>query len=920
MKKTKKILSLLLVFAMIFTLAVPVFAEGETETPATLASWVGGTSVTNNGEADVLSDVTLSMKDNGEGLNAYGSLGVTTSTYGNLGVQPWYGTNSFSETNYGYMEFTAATTGYTSLKLTTILGNNGKAPASYVVEVSADGGETWTAATAKLTAPEGKVNKLENAVTSSVDIPEAANNQASVIFRIKQDVAAANANNAGNLYLYSLALTGTAKGTDPVDPTPTPEPGEMSGKTVILHSNDVHGAIAGYAKMAGLAAEYKAKGAEVIIADAGDYSQGTVAVSSNKGLNAVTMMNAAGYDVATLGNHEFDYGIAQLKTNLSEADFTNVCCNIVDENGDKLFEGSTVIEIGGVKVGFIGVNTPETQTKANPALIKGVKWLSGDDMIKAVNDEAAALAGKADVIVVLAHLGVDNESVPNRSVDLWNGVKDSVDFIIDGHSHTVMDKGPADEPIQSTGTAFANIGVVVIDNEAKTIESNKLVKVTDETASDKTVAAAAEAINEAIDKEYGAVFAKSEVLLNGEKATNEATGLRGNRTGETNLGDLITDAMLWKINEQGGVTVDADKIVALTNGGGIRATIKAGDITKKDINTVLPFGNTLAVVYVTGAELLEALEASTYCSPGAVGGFPQVSGIDFVISCNKPYDSNEETYPGSTYYGPKSIQRVTIIDINGQEFDPEETYAVVTNNFVAAGGDTYYAFAAADSQFDTGFTLDEVVMEYITEELKGVVGEEYADPAGRIMYNPFTDIDIAEDYYGIPAIFAYNAGITTGATETTFEPASSCTRGQFVTFLWRMNGKEAPADGYVNKFVDLKAGEYYVDAVAWAASNGIVLGTDETHFDPDAPITRAQAVTMLWRFDEETPAENGSDFTDLVKDEYYVDAVAWGAENGIVMGTSDTTFEPESICDRGMTVTFIFRYMVYFVAQDIPQQ
>lgn len=899
MKKTKKILSLLLVFAMIFTLAVPVFAEGETETPATAT----------------LTE-TIAAGDKVVIYNAGAKKVMTGTEYTYTGKTTKIELVSADATVAdGKMTVPAE-----AVVLTVSVDENGKYSFT-----NADGKYLYMDSTDVKFTDEAGANtlfQLEDATDGHFIKADTANYNGKAQYMeyySKYFTVYGMDTSKANIYTFQFFKIDTST-PDPVDPTPTPEPGEMSGKTVILHSNDVHGAIAGYAKMAGLAAEYKAKGAEVIIADAGDYSQGTVAVSSNKGLNAVTMMNAAGYNVATLGNHEFDYGIAQLKTNLSKADFTNVCCNIVDENGDKLFEGSTVIEIGGVKVGFIGVNTPETQTKANPALIKGVKWLSGDDMIKAVNDEAAALEGKADVIVVLAHLGVDNESVPNRSVDLWNGVKDSVDFIIDGHSHTVMDKGPADEPIQSTGTAFANIGVVVIDNEAKTIESNKLVKVTDETASDETVAAAAEAINEAIDKEYGAVFAKSEVRLNGEKVTDKETGLPGNRVAETNLGDLITDAMLWKINEQGGVTVDADKIVALTNGGGIRATIKAGDITKKDINTVLPFGNTLAVVYVTGAELLEALEASTYCSPGAVGGFPQVSGIDFVISCNKPYDSNEETYPGSTYYGPKSIQRVTIIDINGQEFDPEETYAVVTNNFVAAGGDTYYAFAAADSQFDTGFTLDEVVMEYITEELKGVVGEEYADPAGRIMYNPFTDIDIAEDYYGIPAIFAYNAGITTGATETTFEPASSCTRGQFVTFLWRMNGKEAPADGYVNKFVDLKAGEYYVDAVAWAASNGIVLGTDETHFDPDAPITRAQAVTMLWRFDGETPAENGSDFTDLVKDEYYVDAVAWGAENGIVMGTSDTTFEPESVCDRGMTVTFIFRYMVYLVAQDIPQQ
>ena len=132
--------------------------------------------------------------------------------------------------------------------------------------------------------------------------------------------------------------------------------------------------------------------------------------------------------------------------------------------------------------------------------------------------------------------------------------------------------------------------------------------------------------------------------------------------------------------------------VAITNGGGIRAAIKKGDITKKDINTVLPFGNTLAVVYVKGSELLEALEASTYCTPEAVGGFPQFAGMEVELNIAPKYDKNAKEYPGSEYFGPKSINRITIKSINGKAFDPNATYAVITNNFMAAGGDTYYAF------------------------------------------------------------------------------------------------------------------------------------------------------------------------------------------------------------------------------------
>ena len=516
----------------------------------------------------------------------------------------------------------------------------------------------------------------------------------------------------------------------------------MDGKTVILHTNDVHGSIELYAKVAAMKDDYEARGAQVILADAGDYSQGTVYVSVNKGKDAVTMMNAAGYDVATIGNHEFDYGYAQLKSNLDSAVFKVVCANVL-QDGSPVFDAYTMINKGGVQVAFVGLETPEAQTKANPALIQGLTFLAGDEMYAAVQTQVdAARTAGADIVIVLTHLGVDSSSEPNTSYDLYKKVN-GIDFIIDGHSHTVMTKGPEGEPIQSTGTALNNIGVITIDNATKKIESNELipiwhteevdgenVTVYDYTKSDETVANAAKAIIDPIDADYDQKFAESAVDLNGAKAP-------GNRTEETNLGDLITDAMMWAIKTK-APGVDMNNAVAITNGGGIRAAIAKGDITKKDVNTVLPFGNTLAVVYVKGSELLEALEVSTYCTPKSLGGFPQFAGMEVELNTACEYDANDTTYPGSTYFGPKSINRITIKTVNGKAFDKDATYAVITNNFLAAGGDTYYAFAAAQTQFDTGLPLDEILMEYITVELNGVVTDKYAAPQGRltIVNNP----------------------------------------------------------------------------------------------------------------------------------------------------------------------------------------
>ena len=690
--------------------------------------------------------------------------------------------------------------------------------------------------------------------------------------------------------------------------------------------------------MAALAADYEAKGANVIIADAGDYSQGTTYVSTSKGLEAVNMMNAAGYDIATLGNHEFDYGYAQLTENLKSAKFDVVCCNILDADGNLVFAPSKVVEVDGVKIGFIGVNTPESQTKANPALIKGLKWLSGEDMVKAVQAEADKLADTVDVTVVLAHLGVDDSSVPNTSYDLFKGLN-GVDFIIDGHSHTVMDKGAAEEPIQSTGSSFKNIGVIVIDNEKKAIESNKLVEITAESPADVAVAAAAQAIIDKINAEYGVVFAKSEVDLNGARTVDE-NGVYGNRDGETNLGDLITDSMMWQVKKNlDGITVPEENIVAITNGGGIRASIAKGDITKKDVNTVLPFGNTIAVVYVTGAELLEALEASTYCTPVSLGGFPQVAGIEMTVSVTVPYDANDNTYPGSTYYGPKSINRVTIDSINGKAFDPEATYAVITNNFLAAGGDTYYAFASATAQFDTGIPLDEALMSYITEELKGVVGKQYAAPQGRITihecdfedghgtctvcgFTPFSDI--SNSGYCDYIVVGYLAGIINGYPEGTFQPNKTVTRGQFITMLWRAVGEPGAENTTLNFKDAANIPDAYKDAVAWGVEAGIIKGYDDDTFRPNQSISRAQMATFSYRLLVLTFGEEAIDefnqpcgFKDAATvADPYVDAVNVCANLGIILGFDTDrdgegdTFRPNDTANRGQAATIILRVVV----------
>ena len=681
-----------------------------------------------------------------------------------------------------------------------------------------------------------------------------------------------------SLTVTGFAIEDTATTREPEVMT---EEATMAGKTVILHTNDVHGAIEGYAYITALKADYEAKGAEVILVDAGDYSQGEVYVSDTKGLDAVEMMNVTGYDVVTLGNHEFDYGYAQLKENMTKADFKILCANVYGEDGIPIFDANyTYTTKSGVKIGFFGMETPEAQTKANPALIKGLKF---DTDLKAVAEKQLEALKDDDVVIALSHLGVDDSSKPYTSYDLYNAAK-GIDFIIDGHSHSVMIKGKNGEPIQSTGTKFANIGVIVIDDASKKIESNSLYEIKEDTAKDAAVAAAAQKIIDRIDKEYGAVFAKSKVELNGAKAPN------GNRDGETNNGDLITDAMLWKVMQnKEGLTVNEDHVVAITNGGGIRAAIKAGDVTKKDIKTVLPFGNTIEVIYVTGNELLEALEASTFCVPESIGGFPQVSGISYTISTGAVYDANAETYPASTYYGPKSINRVTINSINGKDFKLGDTYAVVTNNFSAAGGDTYYAFKAATAKFDTGVPLDEAVMEYVTKELKGVIGEQYAAPQGRILMNPFKDVKVSS-WFGKYVIDLYNDGIINGTSATTYAPNDTLTWAAALKLLLVSHGDLKAADA--------TGADWSKNAIAKAAELGLVAAD----LDGAKAISRLEFCQVAAKLNKLAESKTESKFTDCA--DGYVMALV---DAKVIDGMTATTFEPDASLTRAQIAKIIYQ-------------
>ena len=366
----------------------------------------------------------------------------------------------------------------------------------------------------------------------------------------------------------------------------------LEGKLVILHTNDIHGrAVAdadafGYARIAALKKNLQAQGAEVLLVDAGDFSQGTPLVNLGYGANAITFMNAAGYDVVTLGNHEFDWGSDNMEQNMAKAEFAVVCANLTRAaDGSLVFPGNKVYETAIGKVGIFGLDTPETMTKTHPDKVKGISFAQGEELFAVAQAQVAELeAAGCDLIVCLGHLGEDDESTGNRSIDLLEKVT-GIDLFIDGHSHTVIDGGVMNgETLRvSTGNYAEAIGYVVAEKVTNEDETTSISLKADLwtveehdswlVAIDEEVATIVNTINDAVEAELAASFAKTEVLLDGNRAP-------GVRTQETNLGDFAADAILWAAKQ----AIGEDKVdAAVTNGGGIRATIEIGDVTMKDM-------------------------------------------------------------------------------------------------------------------------------------------------------------------------------------------------------------------------------------------------------------------------------------------------------------------------------------------------
>ena len=516
--------------------------------------------------------------------------------------------------------------------------------------------------------------------------------------------------------------------------------GEKSEVT-ILYTNDVHTYIdkqapqLTYAAIAALKKSYEDAGKKVLLVDAGDHVQGTAYGSMDEGASIIQLMNAAGYDAATPGNHEFDYGMDRAKELMKDADFPYLSCNWMDlRTGLRVLPSVKVFVRGGVRIAFVGITTPETITKSTPAYFMNKAQnkyiydiLGGEDgqkLYSAVQKAIDKAKLAADVVIGLGHLGVDPSSSPWTSEDVIAHTT-GFDAFIDGHSHTVMEnKQVADASgklvtLTQTGSYFANVGEMTIAADG-TI-STRLVSTYDGVDSD--VAGIQTAWVSAVDEMLGEKIAVADTSF---YVTDPATGKRRIRSGETNLGDFVADGIYSYFNEVEQLHCD----IAIMNGGGIRADEEAGYWTFKTCKQVSPFGNVACLMSVTGKQIQDALEfAARFAGTGQEnGGFLQVAGATYEIHTDIPntVQTDEKNVWIGSATGTPRVQNVKIYDRQSGTYvplDANKTYALAGMNYTLRNlGDGFAMFDGAELIKDY-VAEDYLVMSTYAMSFGGVDGE-----------------------------------------------------------------------------------------------------------------------------------------------------------------------------------------------------
>ena len=536
----------------------------------------------------------------------------------------------------------------------------------------------------------------------------------------------------GLFLALAMLMTGVAmaEGAEPV----------FTQDVVVLFTSDVHCGVDQGFGYAGLAAvrDNLAKTNHVLLVDNGDSIQGEPIGTMTTGESNIELMNAVGYDIATIGNHEFDYGMDRFLELTKKANFPYISANFM-HNDELVFAPYVIKEFDGVKIAFVGITTPKTTTSSTPKYFqdetgKFVYTFCQDEtgeklyaaVQKAVDD---ARAEGAAYVVAMAHLGIEGESAPWMSTDVIANTT-GINALLDGHSHSILEqekvknKDGEEVLLAACGTKLQAIGYLRISAKDGSMatglykwDTSNTVSLPDLIGLDNEVATKVNEAMDTLNEKLGEVVAKSAVDL---VISDPETDVRIVRTAETNLGDLCADAY----RDQSGADI------AFVNGGGIRVKIAAGDITLNDILKVHPFGNALCVVEATGQQILDALEWGSRVVPEETGGFLQVSGLTYEI--HTYIESSCTADENGLFTGVAGEYRVKNVKVGGEDLDVNKTYTLACHDYLLKNAGDGFTMFQQDTLLQDSVKLDnQVLIDYITGTLNGVVGEAYANPYGQ---------------------------------------------------------------------------------------------------------------------------------------------------------------------------------------------
>ena len=540
-----------------------------------------------------------------------------------------------------------------------------------------------------------------------------------------------------------ICLAGCSQNSSPDDADAAADEADATGDIVVLFTSDVHCGVDqgwGYAGLQQIRDTLESKGDQVLLVDDGDAIQGEAIGTLSSGKAVAELMSKAGYDVAIPGNHEFDYGMENFLEIAGNSTFPYICCNLM-KDGETVLEPYMIFDKGGKKIAFIGVTTPRTITSSTPKYFQDENgnfiydFLQVDKTGQAVYDAIQksadnARAEGADYVILLGHLGMYAADKPWDYASVAANTS-CIDAILDGHSHdsdqvTVKNNDGAEIPRSACGTKLKSIGWLRISGEDGSLTTGLYnwsndVSATELLGLDNDMSKAVAAAMEDVDKQLAVVIGKTTVdltIFDPKTKNDDGQPVRLVRRAETNLADLVADAY----RDQTGADV------SIVGGGTVRADIPAGDITRGDVLSVMPFTEDLCVCEVTGQQILDALEWGVHKMPDEFGGFMQVSGMSYEIDTSIP--SSCTTDDNGLFTGVDGERRVKNVKVGDEPIDPAATYTLASDKYhITEQGDGFTMFSEADV-VRTVMVDNESAMKYIEETLGGVVGEEYADPYG----------------------------------------------------------------------------------------------------------------------------------------------------------------------------------------------